>query len=501
MGDDAREEVQRAFNAPPDEHPVRILVATDAAREGINLQAHCADLFHFDLPWNPGRLEQRNGRIDRTLQEQPEVRCHYFLYPQRAEDRVLETLVRKVETVQQELGSLGAVLLKDIEKALEPGIKDKTQQELELIGQDANTRAVDSELESQRREQTKLEAEVVRAGRRLDASRKALEVHPESLRGVIEVGLRMAGAEGLIEGERTREGQPTYTLPALDRSWERTLDSLRPARKRTESFWEWRDHAPRPITFEPIARLSQESEQLHLAHPVVKRILDRFLAQGFGAHDLSRVSAVVAPDDSVIRVVAYARLSLFGPGAARLHDEIIAIAGPWSGGEDAVSPYKDPVTAQKTIEATQRLAALDAKAPNAKVQGRIAAHASRLFSSLWPALEAEADARGVAAQNGLRQRARREASELVNLLQRQKTAIEKQTKIVAQMELFAHADTKTDLEQQRQLKLDHDHMKERYEAIDVEMETEPKAIEALYEVRMTRLSPVGLMVSWPEAMT
>ena len=45
--------------------PLRILLATDAAREGLNFQAHCTDLFHFDLPWNPGRIEQRNGRIDR----------------------------------------------------------------------------------------------------------------------------------------------------------------------------------------------------------------------------------------------------------------------------------------------------------------------------------------------------------------------------------------------------------------------------------------------------
>ncbi|MEJ2539320.1 MAG: helicase-related protein [Gemmatimonadota bacterium] len=42
---------------------LRYLVATDAAREGINLQAHCYNLFHFDVPWNPSRLEQRNGRI------------------------------------------------------------------------------------------------------------------------------------------------------------------------------------------------------------------------------------------------------------------------------------------------------------------------------------------------------------------------------------------------------------------------------------------------------
>ncbi len=501
MGDDARDEVQRAFNAKPDEHPVRILVATDAAREGINLQGHCADLFHFDLPWNPARLEQRNGRIDRTLQEAPEVRCHYFLYPQRSEDRVLDTLVRKVQTVQDELGSLGAVLLQDIEKTLEPGIHDKTEQQLELIGLDANTTTVDAELESERKDQEKLRAEVTRAGRRLDASRKALEVEPDSLRGVVEVGLRLAGVEGLEEGKPTPEGRRVFSLPELDRSWDRTLDSLRPPRRRSESFWEWRQHAPRPVTFEPLARLSDETEQLHLAHPVVKRILDRFLAQGFSAHDLSRVSAVIAPDDSVIRVVAYGRLSLFGPGAARLHDEIIGIAAPWSGGDDTAAPYKDAATAQKAIESVEKLAALGAKTPAAAVQSRIAAHASRLYAGLWPALEDEADARAVAAKNGLAQRARREADELRALLRRQKQAIEQQANIVAQMDLFARADTKTDREQQRQLKLDHDHMKARYEAIDAELETEPAAIESLYEVRMTRLSPVGLIVSWPEAMT
>ena len=58
---------------PPAKHPVRILVATDAAREGLNLQAHCWNLFHFDIPWNPSRMEQRNGRIDRKLQPKDEV--------------------------------------------------------------------------------------------------------------------------------------------------------------------------------------------------------------------------------------------------------------------------------------------------------------------------------------------------------------------------------------------------------------------------------------------
>jgi superfamily II DNA/RNA helicase len=57
--------VKRAFNTDPDVEPLRNLICTDAAREGINLQSYCSDLIHFDLPWNPSRLEQRNGRIDR----------------------------------------------------------------------------------------------------------------------------------------------------------------------------------------------------------------------------------------------------------------------------------------------------------------------------------------------------------------------------------------------------------------------------------------------------
>ncbi|GAA0589324.1 DISARM system SNF2-like helicase DrmD [Caenispirillum bisanense] len=70
-GQDRREAIKRAFNADPQVEPLRILICTDAAREGINLQSRYHDLVHFDLPWNPSRLEQRNGRIDRKLQPSP----------------------------------------------------------------------------------------------------------------------------------------------------------------------------------------------------------------------------------------------------------------------------------------------------------------------------------------------------------------------------------------------------------------------------------------------
>ena len=102
-----REEVKLAFNADPAKEPLRVLLCTDAAREGINLQTRCSDLIHFDLPWNPSRLEQRNGRIDRKLQPAETVTCRYFVYAQRPEDAVLEALVRKTETISSQLGSAG----------------------------------------------------------------------------------------------------------------------------------------------------------------------------------------------------------------------------------------------------------------------------------------------------------------------------------------------------------------------------------------------------------
>ncbi len=73
MDTSEREAIKAAFQADPAEASVRILLATDAASEGIDLQNHCSRLLHYEIPWNPNRLEQRNGRIDRHGQRAPEV--------------------------------------------------------------------------------------------------------------------------------------------------------------------------------------------------------------------------------------------------------------------------------------------------------------------------------------------------------------------------------------------------------------------------------------------
>lgn len=87
----------------------RILLATDAASEGLNLQSQCCRLYHFELPWNPNRLEQRNGRIDRHGQTRAPV-IRYLFYPASPEDRVLDRLVQRIATMHDDRVSTPDIL-------------------------------------------------------------------------------------------------------------------------------------------------------------------------------------------------------------------------------------------------------------------------------------------------------------------------------------------------------------------------------------------------------
>jgi superfamily II DNA or RNA helicase len=83
----------------------RVLVATDCLSEGINLQEHFTAVLHYDLPWNPNRLEQREGRVDRFGQAVPLVKT-YLLYGENNEmDKfILEVLIKKVRDIQKSTG-------------------------------------------------------------------------------------------------------------------------------------------------------------------------------------------------------------------------------------------------------------------------------------------------------------------------------------------------------------------------------------------------------------
>ena len=87
------------------EYPQRVLVATDCLSEGVNLQSHFSAVLHYDLPWNPNRLEQREGRIDRYGQTASVVKS-YLLYGQDnpVDGAVLEVLIRKAVQIHKTLG-------------------------------------------------------------------------------------------------------------------------------------------------------------------------------------------------------------------------------------------------------------------------------------------------------------------------------------------------------------------------------------------------------------
>ena len=498
MPEDRREDVQRAFNGPYEDFPVRVLLATDAAREGVNLQGRCADLFHFDIPWNPARMEQRNGRIDRTGQDEPTVRCHYFRYTDRAEDFVLATIVRKVGTIERELGSLGALLQGRITELLETeGINKSTLQKLEVAAQPGDrAETVQVELEQTRTADIKLiKREIDRASKVLGQSRGVLDFTTDLLRDTVDVALQRLG-HGALAPTKAEDGIPAFTLPVLPETWAETLDSLRPPRARDESLWDWRRRPPQPIVFDPPSSMRSPRVHLHLHHPLVRRLLDGFLAHGFGAHDLQRVTVVRDRKAGQVRVLAFGRLSLFGRGAARLHDTLVPVVALWDAETGPQLGAGDPLEDARALDRLEQLFGDPASLkPIAKSrQQDILRRTESDFAALWPAVRAEADARAHEVERKLRARGQTEADQLRKILEDQRTRID--NTLFVQLDLDGFRDDQRDqVDQERQA------MRRRLDAIRGELESEPADLKSLYDVRLRRIEPVGLVYLWPEAMS
>lgn len=92
-----RKEVQKSFA-----EDTRVLISTDAGGEGLNLQ-FCHVIINYDIPWNPMRLEQRIGRVDRIGQKKV-VRALNLVFEDTVEHRVREVLEQKLNTILEEFG-------------------------------------------------------------------------------------------------------------------------------------------------------------------------------------------------------------------------------------------------------------------------------------------------------------------------------------------------------------------------------------------------------------
>ena len=504
-----RREIQRRFNAVPSKEPLRILLATDAAREGLNFQAHCTDLFHYDLPWNPGRIEQRNGRIDRKLQPADEVRCHYFELPQRVEDRVLKVLVRKTETIKKELGSLSKVIDDDVERSLKQGIRHKDADRLaqELVAADLDgerKRVTEEELESARDRQEELERQHDRCQVLLARSRDWVGFQPEPFREALSSSLKLLGSDAL-KVEKDGEGRQVWSFPPLDRkadgdpSWVATLDTLRTPRKVDQKLAEWRKGAPiRPVVFEDAGRLTDDVVHLHLEQRVAQRLLARFRSQGFIHHDLSR-ACLAQSRDSIPRVVLLGRLSLYGHGAERLHEEIVPLAARWIRPSVRTGHLKAYAKEAETKTLELLDAAISANGGHRlsdRVQEELLRTSSQDIRELKPQLEPRARQFADAAKDLLRKRGSDEAKRLKETLDRQRTRVQAElNKHEAQLEQMTLGFT---AQERREVEANMKAWRVRLGQFEQDIEREPDRIRRFYEVRATRIEPVGLVYLWPD---
>lgn len=506
---DRREDLKRRFNADPATDPLRILICTDAAREGINLQMRCHDMFHVDLPWNPARLEQRNGRIDRKLQPSPVVTCRYFVYEQREEDIVLAALVRKTERIREQLGSAGQVIADRLgERLAREGIRGaaKFAREIEADDGDEQSRTAVEEMDDQteaRRARQAKELDDLRAA--LEESRNRVGVDPDDLRAVVFVAMAKTGTT--LEAHRTGEvnGTQTFRLdpndPAFAGSgWAEALDDLRERRRRRgEPLKDWRRDVPvRSFAFEPaITDDDIDAEgvvQVHLEHRLVRRLLARFLAQGF-ATGLSRACVVRGPGAQP-RVVLIGRLALFGPGAARLHEEIILVTAAWTEAGRGTKPLKPfGQTREAATLAQLEEAFKSARIPASHVVDRIRRFAAQDAADLEPALRERAEEARAEAVKDLAKVAEAEANSLRRLLEDQRARISKADAAPDDQQLSFLPEIEAEVEQRRR---DRRHWKAKIERLDRDIESGPKRVLESYSVVADRLETIGLVYLWPE---
>ena len=110
---------------------LRLVLGTDAASEGLNLQ-RLGTLINLDLPWNPSRLEQRKGRIQRIGQTRPVVDVYNMRYAGSVEDRVHELLSTRLQNISQLFGQLPDTL-EDVWVRVALGQHEEAKQTIDAV--------------------------------------------------------------------------------------------------------------------------------------------------------------------------------------------------------------------------------------------------------------------------------------------------------------------------------------------------------------------------------
>ena len=312
LDDAKRDHLKAAFQAAPDRDPVRILLATDTASEGIDLQEHCHRVIHYDIPFNPNRLEQRIGRVDRYGQRNRVDVAHFVgagwqqAAPgsYEADLEFLSRVARKVAAERQDLGSVNPVLAYAVEARMlgRPVLIDPLD-----VAPSPSTSVLKAEHD--------LRTQAQRLRAQLGRSVETMHIAPVNVRRVVDTALELAGQPPLVD-----EAPGVIAAPQLRAGWQRTVANLADPLS----------GAPRPLTFDPkVSRGRDDVVLAHLGHPLVAQAT-RLLRSAIwgGRADLHRVAAVrfAPPPGLDLRgplVTIFARMVVVGSDGSRLHEEII----------------------------------------------------------------------------------------------------------------------------------------------------------------------------------
>ena len=319
------------------------------------------------------------------------------------------------------------------------------------------------------------------------------------------MSLKLNGAPGIVEinpnSDRDQDTPRTFKFPAADDAlardsgWTAALDTLRKRRQHRETFGEWRRRASfRPVVFDHPGQLGENAVQLHLEHRVAQRLLGRFTAQGLIHHDLSK-ACLTSTTDAIPRVILLGRLALYGPGAARLHEEIVPITARWIDPDRRMGPLTPYGQAGEQTTLTSLQTALDEAGQNSisdQVQTRLTASTEADIEDLLPHLENRATELLKQAETRLVERAEVESQSMIELLEGQRKRIaEAASKDDRQMTLdFNPAE-------RRQHEADRRAWARRLDKIESELESEPSRIADTYRVRAHRIEPLGIVYLWP----
>jgi superfamily II DNA or RNA helicase len=495
MDDEKREAIKAAFQARPDISPVRILLATDAASEGIDLQNHCYRIIHMEIPWNPNRLEQRNGRLDRHGQTHDVLVYHFVTKGYRKQEQnawdvrgpsleadleFLFRAVQKVEQIREDLGKVGPVIAQQVEEAMLG-----KRQRLDTSQAERDNEPVRRLLKFER----DLRAQIARHMEQLQETRQVMDFSPQNTHTIVETALELAGQRPLIpvalppHTSNPGKQAQAYWLPALSGSWSVCAEGL--AHPHTGEI--------RPISFDHNTVDGRDDVVLaHLNHRLVQMSLRLLRAEVWSPTSkkgLHRLTACVVPDTALAdpALIAFARLVVIGGDQNRLHEEIIAVGGFIKEGR---------LVRMNVTQVNNALSAMTEREPSAALRERLIGLYPKLVPALLSALEARSKDRLEGIQKLLAERAEFEARSMEAILTELANAIKKELAEpeVVQLGLWTS-------EEREQLNRNMDALKHRLAAIPGEIEQEKEVIQKRFAAPQARTFPVAVVILIPERLS